>query len=119
MVKKLSAWPIFIFFMLSEPLQALAQQTQAPTTPQPPPGYYWPGPMHMWSGGYGWGHWWMGPLMMILFFVFCFAVMSFMMRGRMLHGDSSDHALDLLRERFARGEINQVEYEERRRVMKA
>jgi uncharacterized membrane protein len=29
----------------------------------------------------------------------------------------SGHAIDLLKERFARGEINQAEYEERRRLL--
>jgi len=41
----------------------------------------------------------------------------FMMRG---HGHSRDSdALDILNERYARGEINAVEYEERRRVLRA
>jgi len=120
MLTKLSALPILIFVMLTEPLLAIAQQAQAPATPQPPQGSYWPGPMHMWSDGYGWGHWWMGPVMMglfVLFVLFCFAIMSLMMGGRMMHGHRGDRALDLLKERFARGEINQAEYEERRRLL--
>ena len=31
--------------------------------------------------------------------------------------DRRNHALDLLKERFARGEINQAEYEERKRLL--
>jgi putative membrane protein len=117
MLKKLSALPIYTFFLLSEPLQAIAQQTQPPATPQPPQGYYWPGPWHMWSDGYGWPHWWIGPLMMITFAVICMAMMFFMMRGGMMHRHRGHHALDLLKERFARGEITQAEYEDRRRVL--
>jgi uncharacterized membrane protein len=40
-----------------------------------------------------------------------------MMRGR--HGGRSSYPLDILKERFARGEITQAEYEERRRVLEA
>jgi putative membrane protein len=116
MLKKLSALPILIFFTLIESLQAIAQQTQ-PAMPQPPQGYYWPGPWHMWNDGYGWPHWWIGPLMMVLFVMFCMAMMFFMMRGRMMHRHRSDYAIDILKERFARGEINQAEYEERRRLL--
>lgn len=91
MLKKLSTIPILTFFMLN---QAIAQQAQPSATPQPPPGY-WPGPWHMW--GNGWPHWWMGPMIDDGSF------------RHLLHRD--DRALDLLKERFARGEINQAEYE--------
>ena len=33
------------------------------------------------------------------------------------HGGRSNYALDILKERFARGEITKAEYEERRRVL--
>ena len=51
--------------------------------------------------------------------VACLAFMFFMMRGMMGgHGRSRDgYALELLKERFARGEITQTEYEERRRLL--
>jgi uncharacterized membrane protein len=55
---------------------------------------------------------------MVAFAVICMAVMFFMMRGRMMHGHHH-RALDILKERFARGEINQTEYEERRRLLEA
>jgi putative membrane protein len=67
---------------------------------------YWP--MH---------HFFFGPLFMIAFFVVCLILMMWMMRGHR-HGDGGD-ALDLLSERYARGEINQAEYEERRRVLRS
>jgi putative membrane protein len=68
-----------------------------------------------WSGGY-WTMPWMvfGPLMMIIFGVLCFAIAAFVMRG-----SRGGEAIDILKERFARGEINQAEFEERRRLLEA
>ena len=57
------------------------------------------------------------PFMGIIFMVLCMTMMVFMMRHR---GHPRDgYALEILRERFARGEINQSEYEERRRLLQA
>ncbi len=114
MLKKLSTIPVLAFFLLNDPVRAIAQQAQPPAAPQPQPGY-WPGPWHMW--GNDWPHWWMGPMMMVLFAIFCIVVMSLMMGGGMMHWHRRDHALDLLKERCARGEINQAEYEEKRRLL--
>jgi uncharacterized membrane protein len=61
-------------------------------------------------------HWVFGPLMMtgVIFLIF------FMMRGMMGGQRSNDRlALDILKERLARGEICQAEYEERRRLIEA
>jgi uncharacterized membrane protein len=65
--------------------------------------YYWPMP------------WMFGPLMMFFIMAVCFGMMWLMMRGR--HGSGRNYALDILKERFARGEVTQAEYEERRRVL--
>jgi putative membrane protein len=111
MLRKLRTLPILIVIVLTDPLLAIAQKTQAPSAPQPPQGYYWPGPWHMWGGGYGWP----GPIIFILFFVFCMGMMFFMMGGRMMHRHHGDHALDLLKERFARGEISREEFLEMKR----
>jgi uncharacterized membrane protein len=43
-------------------------------------------------------------------------MMMWMMRGHRRRGGTN--SLDILNERFARGEIDQVEYEERRRVLR-
>ncbi len=73
------------------------------------------------------GLWWIFPLLMIGMVVLCF----FMMRGHMgsmmcrpgfrsprSHGeDASDSALDILNKRYARGEINKEEYEEKKKVV--
>ena len=111
MWKTLSTVPVAVFLAVSEPLQALAQSTPAE------PRYSWPGPWHMWSDGYGWPHWWFGPFMMLAFGVLCVGMMLFMMRG--MHRRRGGGALEILKERFARGEITQAEYEERRRVIEA
>jgi putative membrane protein len=59
-----------------------------------------------------------GPMMMMIIFVaICMAMMFFMMRGGMMRGDRRQEAIDILKERFARGEINQAEYEDRRRLL--
>jgi putative membrane protein len=74
----------------------------------------------MWWNEY-WPMPWMffGPIMMLIFFALCMTMMWFMMRGGMRHRISGGSAIDILKERFAKGEINQAEYEERRRLLEA
>jgi putative membrane protein len=88
---------------------ALAEESQR---------YYY-GP-HMWDGG-----WWMflGPLWMIAFLGVLIGVAVLLVRW--LAGPSGGAGgpaatktpLDILRERFARGEIDKEEFEERKRVL--
>jgi putative membrane protein len=65
---------------------------------------YWPMP-----------HFFFGPLFMIAIFAICMIMMMWMMGHRRGGGSST---LDILNDRYARGEINQAEYEERRRVLR-
>lgn len=89
------------------PIVAMAQQ----------PGTYGP---HMWNGG-----WWMfaGPMTMILFFGAVIILIVLFVRwldgpsGRTRTNSSHDAALDILKQRFARGEIDKEEFEERRKVL--
>jgi putative membrane protein len=118
MLKKLAALPVLAFIVLIEPLQAIAQQT-APQSPPPPQGYYGPGPWHMWNGGYGGHGLWMLPLMLLLLVLVgaaFFAIARNRPRGD-LWGDPSHSALQILNERFARGEIQKEEYTEKRTAL--
>ena len=67
-----------------------------------------------WWGGYGPAHWMVvGPVMMLLFLAACAAVVYLVMRS----GARGGHAMEILEERYARGEIDQAEFEERRRLL--
>ncbi|HEX9791624.1 MAG TPA: SHOCT domain-containing protein [Kiloniellales bacterium] len=82
---------------------------------------------YMWEGGWGWGHMIFGSAMMIVFFGSIIVLV--VLAVRWLGGSGSGHgmgqdsgssgkpAVDILRERFARGEIDKAEFEERRRVL--
>ncbi|WP_210239094.1 SHOCT domain-containing protein [Mesorhizobium sp. B2-9-1] len=77
------------------------------------------GPGMMWWGG-GWAMIF-GPLFMILFFVVLVGAVTRWQRGPGAvppHQTSPGRTpLDILKERFARGEIDKNEFEERRRVL--
>lgn len=86
--------------------------------------YAW-GPHMMWWGG-GWYAMIFGPLMMILFLALTIAAVVLVVRwlGGPWQGTMPSHhaspgrtSLDILKERFARGEIDKEEFEERRRVL--
>lgn len=67
---------------------------------------------HMW-GGWGWPHFVFGPLMMILIIgvVIFIAVFAFRRLGDSRTGHRPpDDALELLKQRYARGEIAREEY---------
>jgi putative membrane protein len=73
-----------------------------------------------WWGGHGPVPWmFFGPLMMIFFLLACAAVMYLVMRGAPMGRHRDGRAVEILKERYARGEINQAEFEERRRLLEA
>ena len=57
------------------------------------------------------------PLMMMLMFIACMAMMFFMMRSHRRSGPDADDALAILKSRYARGDITLAEFEDRRRVV--
>lgn len=74
--------------------------------------------------GWGWGPTLIGMTLMLLFWVAVIPVVVYVVRtfghdGRPRRGAevAEDHALATLRERYARGEIDHAEYEERRRML--
>jgi putative membrane protein len=75
-----------------------------------------------WSDGSAyWPMPWMflGPLMMVIFFLACMAVAYLVMRGPMGARPREGRAIDILKERYARGEIDQEEFEKRRRFLES
>lgn len=76
------------------------------------------GPHMWWDSGYGMVF---GPLFMILLVVITVAAVVFLSRrpGGPAPGATppARTSLDILKDRFARGEIDKAEYEERRRIL--
>lgn len=99
--------------------------------PGGPPPWDWPEHWHMWGGG--WGFWWIFPMLMFLLFFVCFVVFFFVGRGMFgghrhggawhmtdrSWGDPTFSALQLLNERYARGDIQKAEYEEKKAAILA
>ena len=113
-------WAVWLgIFLVSTTLPTVAQEAS--------PGWRH-GPGMIGDGGWAWMMFF-GPLMMILFVAAVVVLVAFALRwltGQSLHGPyGAGHAsappgkapLDILKERFARGEIDKAEFEERRRVL--
>lgn len=91
----------------------------APALAQDMPGHY-----EYWREGWGWNHMIFGSLMMVLFWggVILLVVLVVRWIGGGVHysGGTPAHGprpMDILEERFARGEIDQEEFENRKRVL--
>jgi putative membrane protein len=79
----------------------------------------------VWYYGWGWGHMIFGSVMMLLFWGGIIIVI--VLAVRWISGGSSqgtalppsrNRALEILEERFARGEIDKEEFEERKRLLR-
>ncbi len=133
MLKKLASLPMLAFAVLAAPLSALAQ-TQTP--PNASPDYYWPGPGHMmwrdgyWGGPFSGSSWEMAPMLILLVIVVCILIFYFARSGGAHHwggnwnaaspggfGDPSHSAMQILNERFAKGEIQKDEYEDKKNAI--
>lgn len=77
----------------------------------------------MWHSHWGWGGMWAGGLGMLLFWGVIILLIVLVVRGlsgrveRGAPAPGANSALQILQERFARGEIDKAEYEERRKVL--
>ena len=100
----------------------LATMVSSSAIAQQPGPYY--GPHMMWDGG--WYGMIFGPVFMILILAATIAIGVVLVRWLggpwygpqpMHHAISGRTPLDILKERFARGEIDKDEFEERRRVL--
>jgi putative membrane protein len=90
---------------------------------QQPRGDYY-GPHMMWNSGWWYGMFF-GPILMIVFIGIAVVVVVLLVRwlGGSIPGLGSPtpterDPLDILKERFARGEIDKEEFEERRKVLR-
>ena len=103
-------------YRLSAPL-TLGLLTALPAFAQEAPYKIPEVPYHMM---YGWHGGWGGMMIWPLFlFLICMGAMVWMMRGHAAP-PSSHHGrnpVDILKERFARGEIDKEEFEERRKIL--
>lgn len=110
-MSRMLGYPLFAGMALLESSPAFSQQPQGQ--------YYGP---HMWDGG--WHGWFFAPIMMIFFLGLAVVVVVLLLRwlggpghGGAPHSHPGRAPLDILKERFAKGEIDKEEYEERRRIL--
>ena len=98
----------------SAALWVAASVLSAPAWSQP----YGPGMMGWDGGGWGWGFGLMHVLWWVFLVVGVVALVRWTGPRHYHHGGGEDRALSILRERYARGEIDKAEFEDRKRDLK-
>lgn len=78
----------------------------------------WGDHMMGWGGGWGWYWWPMHLLWWALVIAGVVVLVRWLSGGRRDRRGGQDSAVAILRERYARGEINQKEFDERMRFLK-
>jgi putative membrane protein len=77
--------------------------------------------MMWWNHGWGWGDWFGMSLMMLVFWGLVIWLIVWLVRSSSSNQETTPAAArpeDILRERFARGEIDETEYHDRLRVLR-
>ncbi len=78
------------------------------------------GPNHEWAPWMmGWSFFWLIPLMFIVFWILVIVALVYFIRWLASSGrrpiPAADSALDILKKRYARGEISKEEFEEKKK----
>jgi len=106
-------------FLLTMTAPMITLMAAGPATAQ----WYGDHPMGWGGSGWGWGHMMFGGLMMIAFWGAIILLVVLLVRwlgGDHTHGEAFPRhktPLQILQERFAKGEIDKEEYEERKRLL--
>ena len=72
---------------------------------------------HGWGMGFGMGLWWIVGIILIVIIVWV-VIKMISQANHSRHHQGNKSALDILKERYARGEIDKEEFEERKRNLR-